>query len=246
MKADPSRQWRLLDLAEIDTRLDQIAHRLRSSDEQRDLDAATARRAEIQTDLVLARTAVSDVQREITRSEDEVQMVRDRMARNQSRLDSGQGTPKDLQALQHEIESLQRRQATLEDVELEVMERAEQLQVTLDGLEGRARELDAAVTAATEARDALVRSLESEREQVSRRRDDVAGGVGEELLALYVKIRETVGGAGAAALRQRRCEGCHMELGQVELSRIRSAAADDVVRCEDCRRILVRTAESGL
>jgi len=27
---------------------------------------------------------------------------------------------------------------------------------------------------------------------------------------------------------------------------VRSAAPDEVVRCDECRRILVRTAESGL
>ncbi|AKT52121.1 zinc ribbon domain-containing protein [Arsenicicoccus sp. oral taxon 190] len=246
MKADASRQWRLLDLAELDTRLDQITHRLRSSDEQRAVDAATRRRADIDTDLVLARTAVSDVDREVRRAEDEVQLVRDRLTRNQSRLDSGQGTAKDLQALQHEIASLQRRQSTLEDQELEVMERAEGHQATLDRLEARAAELEAELAETVSARDALVRTLEAEREQVTGRRGDVAGGVGEDLLALYTTIRESVGGVGAAALRQRRCEGCHMELNQVDLGRIRSAADDQVLRCEECRRILVRTPESGL
>lgn len=246
MKADPARQWRLLDLAETDTRLDQIAHRLRSSDEQRAVDEATTRRRALDTDLVLARTAVSDVQREITRAEEEVAMVRERASRNQARLESGQGTAKDLQALQHELESLHRRQGVLEDAELVVMERAEGLQATLDALESKAAGLDGSLAEATAARDALVRDLEAERGQVQTRREGIAGGVGEDLLRLYAQIREQRGGAGAAALRQRRCEGCHMELGQVELSKIRQAADDEVVRCEECRRILVRTAESGL
>ena len=246
MKAEPARQWRLLDLAELDTRLDQIAHRLRSSDEQRAVDAATQRRQALDTDLVLARTAVSDVQREIKRAEDEVQMVRDRMTRNQARLDSGQGTAKDLQAMQHELESLHRRQGTLEDLELEVMERAEEHQSTLDRLEARASELQSELDEATTARDRLVRDLESEREQATGRREGIASGVGEDLLGLYTKVREQVGGVGAAALRQRRCEGCHMELNNVDLGRIRSAADDEVLRCVECRRILVRTAESGL
>ena len=68
----------------------------------------------------------------------------------------------------------------------------------------------------------------------------------EGLLALYAKIREASGGIGAAELRQRRCGGCRLELNQLDLSSIRAAAADDVVRCEECRRILVRTPESGL
>ena len=74
----------------------------------------------------------------------------------------------------------------------------------------------------------------------------LVAGVGDELVALYEKIRATSGGIGAAALRQRRCEGCRLELNQVDINRIRAAADDEVLRCEECRRILVRTAESGL
>ena len=70
-------------------------------------------------------------------------------------------------------------------------------------------------------------------------------GLDAALLALYEKIRES-SGAGAAMLRARRCEGCRLELNPQELQRIRSAADDEVVRCEECRRILVRTGESGL
>jgi hypothetical protein len=47
-------------------------------------------------------------------------------------------------------------------------------------------------------------------------------------------------------LRQRRCEGCHIELSGSELAAVRAAAPDEVVRCDNCRRILVRTEDSGL
>jgi uncharacterized protein len=47
-------------------------------------------------------------------------------------------------------------------------------------------------------------------------------------------------------LRQRRCEACRIELSGTEVSRFRTAAADEVLRCDNCRAILVRTAESGL
>ena len=77
-------------------------------------------------------------------------------------------------------------------------------------------------------------------------REDIAGQVGADLLALYEKIRTSSGGTGAAALRQRRCGGCQLELNAVDLQQIRTAADDEVARCEECRRILVRTPESGL
>ena len=98
----------------------------------------------------------------------------------------------------------------------------------------------------TAARDRVLTELETEAATVARPRADIVAGVGDELVALYEKIRASSGGIGAAALRQRRCEGCRLELNQVDINRIRAAADDEVLRCEECRRILVRTSESGL
>jgi len=197
-------------------------------------------------DLVRARTAEADVQREVAKADSDVQLVRDRSARNQSRLMAGQGTAKDMQALQHEVDSLTRRQAELEDIELEVMERAEGLAAAVAELEGQRAELVARIDELTAARDRVLTELETEAATVARPRADIVAGVGGELVALYEKIRASSGGIGAAALRQRRCEGCRLELNQVDINRIRAAADDEVLRCEECRRILVRTAESGL
>ncbi len=197
-------------------------------------------------DLVRARTAEADVQREVAKADSDVQLVRDRSARNQSRLMAGQGTAKDMQALQHEVDSLTRRQSELEDIELEVMERAEGLAAAVAELEGQRAELVARIDELTAARDRVLTELETEAATVARPRADIVAGVGDELVALYEKIRASSGGIGAAALRQRRCEGCRLELNQVDINRIRAAADDEVLRCEECRRILVRTGESGL
>jgi predicted nucleic acid-binding Zn-ribbon protein len=67
----------------------------------------------------------------------------------------------------------------------------------------------------------------------------------EDLMALYERLREQKG-IGAALLRARQCGGCNMTLDASELSRIKAAPADEVIRCEECQRILVRTDESGL
>jgi hypothetical protein len=68
----------------------------------------------------------------------------------------------------------------------------------------------------------------------------------EDLLSLYEKLRVSSGGIGAAALHRGRCEGCHLQLNTTELNQLRDAPPDDVARCEECRRILIRTDESGL
>jgi predicted nucleic acid-binding Zn-ribbon protein len=246
LKADPSRQWRLLDLQAIDTRLDQITHAKAHLPQHAELAGLERRAAALDSDLVRAQTALGDVQREVAKAESDVQLVRDRAARDQTRLDSGVGTAKDLQAIQHEMTSLARRQSELEDVEIEIMERAETLESEVARLEADRASLGTQLEETRAARDHAMAELESEAARVGGPRTDTVAGVGEDLVALYEKIRAQSGGLGAAALRQRRCGGCQLELNNVDMSRIKAAPADEVLRCEECRRILVRTAESGL
>ncbi len=173
--------------------------------------------------------------------------MRTRAARNQRRLDSGEITsPKDLENLQSELVSLGRRQDDLETVVLEIMERNE-------AAAERAKELGAAVagledklTEAVGRRDAALREIDQEAEQVRGRRAEAAGGIPDPLLKLYDRLRRQYGGVGAARLHQKRCEGCRQELALTELNEVRQAPADAVLRCGNCSRILVRTPESGL
>ncbi|WP_457256661.1 zinc ribbon domain-containing protein [Pedococcus sp. P5_B7] len=246
MKADPSRQWRLLDLQAIDTRLDQIEHARKSLPEHARLADLETKAEGLDSLLVRARTELGDIQREVAKAEADVQLVRDRAARDQARLDAGAGSAKDLQAIQHELTSLLRRQSELEDVELEVMERAEDAESAVTQLDAERATLTEQLTAAQEARDAALADLEAEAVKVAAPRADIVAGVGDDLVALYEKIRAQSGGLGAAPLRQRRCGGCQLELNNVDMNRIKAAAADELLRCEECRRILVRTAESGL
>ena len=210
------------------------------------IEAARRDLVTLDTAIVNARTAAGDVQRELAKSEQDVQLVRDRAARNQSRLDSGQGSAKDLQALQHELASLARRQSELEDLELEVMERSEGLDARVGQLDADREQLVARLASLESERDAALADLAAEEAKVSSGRADIVAGIGDELAALYEKIRASSGGLAAAELKHRRCGGCRLELNNVDLARIRAAAQDEVVRCEECRRIMIRTAESGL
>ena len=246
MRAESARQQRLLDLQAIDTRLDQIAHARAHLPQLAELADLQGKARLLDDQLVRSRTELDDVQREVTKAEADVQQVRDRAARDQARLDAGTGTAKDLQALQHELVSLGRRQNELEEIELEVMERAEAAEHDIAELERGRAELAERIAALEAARDDALGELDAEAEMVGGPRETVVAEVGDDLVTLYEKIRESAGGAGAAALLQRRCGGCRLELNPVDLQRIRSADEDEVLRCEECRRILVRTPESGL
>lgn len=173
--------------------------------------------------------------------------MRQRATRDQQRLDSGAITsPKDLENLQREIVSLAKRQGDLEDIVLEVMERRESTQERVAELTERAASVQGKVDAATARRDAAQQELDAESASVTKEREVVAGSVPADLMKLYEKLRVQQGGVGAARLYQRRCEGCQLELNITEVNEVRAAAPDTVLRCENCRRILVRTSESGL
>ena len=73
------------------------------------------------------------------------------------------------------------------------------------------------------------------------RREGIAAEIDDPLLALYDRIRDSSGGLGAAEFTHGRCGGCRLELNPVDVSAIERAASDEVVRCEECSRILVRT-----
>jgi predicted nucleic acid-binding Zn-ribbon protein len=244
--AAPQDQWRLLDVQDHDTRLSQLAHRARTLPEHAEVDRVRQRLDRVRDELVTARSAAGDVARDLAKAEADVELVRQRAGRDQARLDAGQGSAKDLQALQHEIASLAQRQSVLEDAELEVMERLESSQAEVTRLEAEQSSLEAELTDVTARRDAALASIEDEADAVRRARTDAAAGLPADLMALYEKLRESSAGSGAARIRARRCEGCRIELNTVDLGRIRSAAEDAVVRCEECGRILVRTPDSGL
>ncbi|MGX4692497.1 zinc ribbon domain-containing protein [Streptomyces sp. JNUCC 63] len=247
MNAASADQIRLLDVQGLDVRLQQLAHKRKSLPEHAEIESLSKDLSQLRDLLVAAQTEESDCAREQTKAEQDVDQVRKRAARDQQRLDSGAVTsPKDLSNLQHEIASLAKRQGDLEDVVLEVMERRESAQERVDELTGRVSSVQAKADDVTARRDAALEEIDGEVASVTKEREVIAAAVPADLLKLYDKLREQQGGIGAAKLYQRTCQGCRQELAITELNEIRTAAPDTVVRCENCRRILVRTAESGL
>lgn len=238
-------QRRLLDVQELDTRLDQLAHKRRTLPALARLIELDAQLADLDTALVTSRTAASDLRSELAKAEADVEQVRSRAARNRQRLDAGQGSAKDMQALSSELESLARRQSDLEEVELEVMERLEAHESTLAELEQAHAALVTEHEKVAAERDAGYAEIDAEVERLRSVRVKAADGIDAGLLALYERLRGQHQGRGAAPLRGNRCEGCRLELNPLDLEGIRAKPADAVVRCEECGRILVRGAEGA-
>ena len=246
MKADHSAQLRLLDLQNADTTLSQLSHRHATLPELAAIAENETAAAELNNQIVDADTALTDIADEQRRLENEVDVVRTRASRDDQRLQTGGLPAKELESLQHEITSLARRQGVLEDELLEVMERREESETALAALRGRDEVLRSEHADLVARRDAAFEEIDRSAALKSTERSLIGNDIPADLLALYEKAREHSGGVGAAMLRARRCEGCRIELSGSELSAVRTAAPDEVVRCENCRRILVRTDESGL
>ncbi len=187
-----------------------------------------------------------DLRRAQLKAEADVDQVRARIERDRGRLDAGQvSSPRELENLQSEIGSLQRRQSDLEEIVIDIMERRESGETRQRAAEAERAQIAADREAATARRDAATAEIDEQAAKAQDQRSAVAAGVPADLLALYEQLRAQYG-VGAAALRGGQCQGCHLSLNTVDLNAIRAAAPDEVVRCEECRRILVRTSDSGL
>ena len=247
MKAPAASQLRLLDLQEVDTALDRLAHRRRTLPELAEIEKHEARLSELRDRIVEAETELSDVDREQRKIENDVDVVRTRMTRDQQRLDTGNVShAKELESLKHELDSLAKRQADLEDLVLEQMERREGFETTLNALVAERASVTAELEAASARRDEAFASIEADVADHGASRESVAAEIPADLLALYEKVRESNGGTGAAPLLRGQCQGCHLSLPPTDLAKFRAAAEDEVLRCEECRRILVRRPDSGL
>ena len=231
----------LLELQEHDLKLDQLRHRRASLPDR----AEKATRTNASTTLVAEIAAVTAertvVAREQKRLEDAVTLVVDKATAEDKKLYSGTITaPKELQSIQDEIASLNRRRNALEDDILVQMELAEPLDATLAELGTRLATVDAQLAEVAERLAAAELVIDAEAATVQAERNELAAQVDAALLAQYEELRRRLGGVAVARLEGSSCRGCHLQLAAVELERIRKLDRDAVVHCEECGRILVR------
>ncbi|MGD9988282.1 zinc ribbon domain-containing protein [Pseudonocardia sp.] len=246
MKADPADQRRLLDLAEIDAELARLAHRRRTLPE--DGEHATAEKAvqAAKDKLIGIETTAGDLDRDIRRIERDVEGVRARTVRDHEMLAAAGVGAKQAADLQHELETLGRRQGVLEDEQLEIMEQREAVGIDLDHARGELATAEETLTDVAARRESALADITASEAGRRRARAAAVAAIGAaDLLAAY-ETRLSQGRVGAGPLRERRCGACRLELDRTFIGQLRAAAADDVVHCEECGAILVRTSESGL
>jgi predicted nucleic acid-binding Zn-ribbon protein len=244
MKAEVIHQRSLLELTELDAELSRIEHRAKNLAEEQQLEEARARYRDANDRLAAVQIALEDLDAQVAKFQSEIDSVRQREERDRSLLAAGTVDAKQLTDLQHELQTLERRQASLEDSLLEVMERREELQAEHTGELANIDELQEKMTDAQRVSEQARAELDQLRHQSASRRDQVVAATDADLVALYERQRSR-GGVGAGLLQGRRCGACRIEIDRGELARISAAADDDVMRCPECGAILLRVKGSG-
>ena len=240
MKASPSDQRSILNIARFDQQLISLRHKAANLPELAEL-ASTTIKANNARDLrIAAETELSDVKRELARAEGDVEQIVSRIVRDEARLNGGSASPKELEQLQHEVGTLGARRAELEEIELEIMMRVDAINERITALKSEEAELAAVIADLEIRKENALTIIHSDIDLITKDRTETVQGIDKSLVDLYEKIRETTGGAGAAALSAGSCSGCNLSINAVELKRVSELTDDEVVRCEECRCILVR------
>lgn len=247
IRASHASQLRLLELQAIDSKIQQVKHRRATLPEL--TEAATLKKQvnALDDQLIAAGTRVADLELELSKAESDLVPVRQRRERNQQRIDSGEvsdGTT--LSNLIAEVAHLDRRISELEDGELELMERVESAQQQQAELTQQRAEAHAALAAVVQRGRATMAEIDTELTALASQREAMAKELPQDLFDRYQRLAVKHDGVGAAALEQRRCTGCQLVLNSAEIGRFASAHVDEVLTCEQCGRIVVRTERSGL
>lgn len=240
MKAAASDQRSILDLQKLDFLATSLRNKLETLPELAEINSLTIKQNNARDLRIAAETELSDVKRELSRAEADVEQIVGRIERDEKRLASGSGTPKELEQTQHELATLATRRSDLEEVELEVMMRVDAIKERISGLNQEEEEIAKKLLDLNVRKENAVTAINSELDSAKDERAKTAQAINTELLALYEKVRQSNNGIGAAVLAGNQCKGCNLTLNTVELQRIAGLAEDEVIRCEECRCILVR------
>lgn len=235
---DGSTLQRLLDLQAEDSAIRLLEHRKASLPEARRLSEVNEQLAELDSDIDIAETQSRDLARDQARLEGELELIDQKIAREEKRLFSGGvANPKELSSLQAEVAMLKQNRAAREEQLLGVMVDKEGVDETLSKLRAERASVgqEAGQLNATVGR--LVGDIDTELDEHARRGAAMRAEQPPGLLDLYDQIRAAKGGVGAAALVDGTCQGCHTRLPAREVERMR--AEGGLQRCDTCRRILV-------
>ncbi len=160
-----------------------------------------------------------------------------RLAMQEQRLYSGAVTnPKELAALQQEMQRLRAQQNRQEELALEMMESTESLQ---EMAQRKAKVLQQAEEDWSKGNAVLVTrrdQLETRRQELQTKRTQFTVSIDAELLKRYDAMRRSKQGRAISKVEQNSCQWCRVILTVSELQRVRIST--ELQTCSNCGRIL--------
>ncbi len=228
----------LLTLADEDTELEQLHHKHATFPERAELCSILEQLTELEhqrAEIAPKRAAVLANEH---RLDDEANSLEARAKDIETRMYSGEITsPKELQAMQADVEQLHRLRSGLDDEELEIITQREILDSQLQELADQATQLEAD---RAQVSSALAKGEETINADISRgqtARDKIAADIDGALLAEYEKCRLNAP-RGAARLVGVTCDGCRLTIPTIEAEQIRHQPPDVIAHCDNCGCIL--------
>ena len=146
----------------------------------------------------------------------------------------------EFQAIGHEIERYENEIRKIEDEELELMVQADTIKVDLAEEEKKAGVVRESIARQTKDLEAKSTTLQSQLEELSKERAEIAGKIDEDLLSRFERLFKSKGDAVVVALEHEVCTGCHMKVTTQTAHRVK--AGKEIVSCENCGRILYDAA----
>jgi predicted nucleic acid-binding Zn-ribbon protein len=230
----------LLTLQERDSALEHLLHRHQTLPEREALQAAEARAAQLGAELATTRRERDGIARDEQALDDEARSLADKAAEVEKHMYSGEVTsPKELQAMQSDVDQLKRHQRSVENRELELMEAREPLDARVAEQEQHhaivAAEVDRLTRALATAEGEVIAEMKVERAA----RDEIAAGIDAALVREYDRCRSLAKGAGVARLVGTTCQGCHLSIPAIEAEQIKRSGGQPLAHCDNCGAILV-------
>jgi uncharacterized protein len=229
----------LLVLQDLDTRADQLRYRTSHLPERAALTATEIALAALATEQSQHESDQARLESQQADLETSIETMRTKEAGLAAQL-SKSIVPKEAETLQAEITGLKQRRAAAEDDELAIMEQLEPIEAKLTKLSAQKVPLVAQQHAETEALARALAGVEQELASVLGDRSAAAADLPAALVSRYEKMRGHLGGVAVARLDHGTCLGCNMKLSSKETEALKAAAADELVECEQCGRLLVR------
>lgn len=232
---------RILALQAVDTETDQLTVRRDRHPSHAELAAQSEQLTRWEQRRTALRARIDELGSEIERAEEQGAELSAQKARLEQQLRTVIA-PREAEALQHEIATIDERRDELDTQELEALEeqaqRDDELAEHLRGEESIRAALRQADDALSEAVGDIDRELMALDERRTALRAELADEAGA-LLAIYDRKRAALGVA-AAQLVGRQCQGCHLDLSAAEVDTVKDEAADTgVTDCPQCGRLLV-------